>query len=72
MKNWRIGRIRALRARHADRAALVGRLRELGRNVGQVGFARAGAGRVAGLGHEALDDAVEDDAVVEAALGRGP
>ncbi len=65
----RIGRIRALRARHADGAALVGRGRELGRKVRQVGLARAGAGRVAGLGHEAVDDPVEGDTVVEAALG---
>ena len=31
-------------------------------------MARAGAGRVAGLGHEARDDAVEDDAVIETLL----
>ena len=32
--------------------------------------AHAGAGRVAALGHEAVDDAVEDDVVVKAFLGQ--
>ena len=46
-----------------------GSLREFGLEVGQVGAAGAGAGRVAALGHEAGDHAVEHDAVVEAAVG---
>ena len=43
-------------------------LGELGLDVGLVRAAHAGAGRVAGLGHEAVDHAVEDDAIVEAGL----
>ena len=42
---------------------------EFGLEVGQVGAADAGAGRIAALRHEAGDHAVEDDAVVEAAVG---
>ena len=38
---------------------------ELGLEVGQLGAAHAGAGRVARLGHEAADHAMEHDAVVE-------
>ena len=44
-------------------------VRELGLEVGEVGAAAAGAGRVAALRHEALDDAVEGRVVVEALLG---
>ena len=62
----RIRRIRRLRTGHAERADLVGRGRKFGGQVRQVGLAGAGAGRIAGLGHEAVDDAVKDDAVVEA------
>ena len=43
-----------------------GSVGELGRQVRLVGAAAAGAGRIAGLGHEARDHAMEDDAVVEA------
>lgn len=39
---------------------------ELGGQVRLVGAAGAGAGGVAALRHEAVDNAVEDDAVVEA------
>jgi hypothetical protein len=42
---------------------------ELRLEVGKLGAAAAGAGGVAALGHEAGDDAVEGDAVVEALLG---
>ena len=47
---------------------LNGVLRELGGNVRQVRAAHAGAGGIAGLRHEAGDDAVEHDAVIELAL----
>src|SRR6478672_7229409 len=42
---------------------------EFGLEVGQLGSARAGSGRVASLGHEAGDDAVKLHVVVEAAVG---
>ena len=45
---------------------------ELGLEVGLVGAAHAGAGRVAALGHEAVDHAVEDDIVVKALLRQLP
>ena len=63
-----IGRIRVARTRHAHRAAGEVRVREFVGNVGQVGAAGAGAGRIAGLRHEARNDAVEHDAVIELAL----
>ena len=43
--------------------------REFGLEVGQLGSAGAGAGRVAALSHEAGDHAVEHDTVVKAAVG---
>ena len=43
---------------------------EFGLEVGQIAAARAGAGGVAALCHEAEDHAVEHHAVVEAVLGR--
>ena len=43
-------------------------LAELGLQVGLLRAAAAGAGRVAALRHEAGDDTVEDDAVVEARI----
>src|SRR5262249_43381618 len=60
-----VARIGVLRPRHRHGAALMRfavklRLELLARAPG------AGAGRIAGLRHEAVDDAVEDDAVVEA------
>lgn len=42
---------------------------ELRLDVGQLGTAHAGAGRIAALRHEAGDDAVEHDAIVKAVLG---
>lgn len=41
---------------------------ELGTDVGQVRTARAAPGRVAALGHEARDHAVERHAVVKSAV----
>ena len=62
-----VGAVRVVRPRRADGAALEGRLvGELGRKVGIARAAGAGAGRIAGLRHEARDDAMEHDAVVEA------
>ena len=60
-----VGEVRALRARHRQRAAHVRLAVELGLQL-LARAAGAGAGRVAGLRHEAVDDAVEDDAVIEA------
>ena len=61
----RIGRIRALGARHRHGAAHMRLGVELGLEVRVLRSARAGAVRAAGLGHEAFDHAVKDDAVVE-------
>ena len=66
MKNWLLPLFGFGRARHGAAAAHV-RLRE--NSAGRFGSLRAagaGAGRVAALGHEALDDAVEGRAIVEA------
>jgi len=41
---------------------------ELGGKIGLVGAAHARAGRIAALGHEAVDHPVEDDIVVKAFL----
>ena len=74
----RVGGVRVLGARHRAGAAAVVHVGELGLQVRLVGAAHAGAGRVevravglaeldvAGLGHEAVDDAVEHDAVIGA------
>ena len=70
MKNWLLALLGSRRARHRAGAADVRLAREFGLEVGQVGAARAGPGRVAALGHEAGDHAVEGDAVVKAALGQ--
>ena len=61
-----VGAVRVLRARHRAGAADVRLVAELGLEVGKLAAAHAGAGRVAALGHEAGDHAVEHDAVVEA------
>src|SRR3546814_20163426 len=61
-----VGGVGALRAGHADHATLEGLRGELGRQVGQVGAAAPGAGRVAGLRHEAVDNSVDHAAGVEA------
>ena len=44
-------------------------LRKFRLDIGLLGAAHAGARRIAALRHEAGDDAVEDDAVVEALVG---
>src|SRR4051812_17267119 len=64
-----VGAVGVLRARHRRDSAHVRLAREFGREVGLVRSAHAAAGRVAALGHEAEDDAVEDHAVVKAFLG---
>ena len=66
MKNWLLALLGLCDARHGAHAAHVRLGVELGVEVAELGAAGAGAVRAAGLGHEALDDAVEDDAVVEA------
>ena len=67
MKNWLLALFGSDGARHAAGAAQEMPLGgELGRQVGQLAAAGAGAGRVAALRHEALDHAVERRAVVEA------
>ena len=70
MKNWLLALFGFCDARHRGGAADVRLAAELGLEVGLVRAARAGAGRVAALGHEAVDHAVEDDAVVKAFLGQ--
>ena len=62
----RVRRIGIVGARRADDAPAEIRVGELGLEVGQVGAAGPGAGRVAALRHEAVDDAVERRAVIEA------
>src|SRR5271155_1624634 len=57
----RIGRVRVARPRHADSAALEMRRAEFAGQIGEIGPARAGAGRIAGLRHEARNDPVKDD-----------
>ena len=59
MKNCELAEFGILGARHADDAALERLVGELGLQVGLFRAAHAGAGRVAGLRHEAVDDAVE-------------
>ena len=79
LRNWRVGEadeelavgaVRVLRAGGTHRAAHERLLVELGHDVALARAAGAGAGGIAGLGHEARDDAVEDDAVVEPSLGQ--
>src|SRR5215204_2926751 len=64
-----VGAVRVLGAGHRQGAAHVLLVREFGLQLG-AGAAGAGAGRVAGLRHETVDDAVERHAVVEAAPGQ--
>src|SRR5690606_20180593 len=61
-----VGRVRIVRPGHRADAAHMRLAAELGLQVGLVRTAAAGAGRIAALGHEAGDDAVEDDAVIKA------
>src|SRR3546814_15187092 len=67
-----VGAVGALRTRHRADAADMRFAAELGGQVGLVGAAHASAGRVAALRHEAVDDAVEDDAVVKLLPGVHP
>ena len=70
MKNWLLPELGSCERAMPTVPRLKGSWRELGRKVGLLGAAHAGAGRVARLGHEAVDHAVEDDAVIEAGLGQ--
>src|SRR5262249_2475728 len=64
-----VGAVGIVRARHSNTAALVLLLRELRRQVGELGAAGTGGGRIARLNHEPGDHPVKDDAVVEALRG---
>jgi hypothetical protein len=59
-----VGTVRVLRTGHRTGAPLVARIVELGRQI-LSRTAHAGAGGITGLRHEAVDHAVEDDAVIE-------
>ena len=48
----------------------MGGVAELGLDIGKLAAAHAGAGRVAALGHEAGNDAVEHHAVIESITGK--
>src|SRR6185312_8821621 len=64
-----IGGVRVLRARRTDGSALIRLLRKFGWQIGQFRSAHAGAGRIARLRHEAVDDAMPLEAIIKA-LGR--
>ncbi len=69
MKNWLFAVFGSLGARHADRPGHeFSVVREFRGRFGQTTATGARAGRVAALGHEAVDDAVEGRAVIEALL----
>src|SRR5690606_29932900 len=61
----RICGVRVLRTRHRAGAANMAHVRDLRLQVRLVRTAHAGSCRIAGLRHEAVDDAVEHDAVVK-------
>src|ERR1044072_2401788 len=61
--------VRIHRPRHRAGAADMRLAAELGLEVGLLRAAGAGAAGIAALRHEPVDHAVEDDAVVEAAIG---
>src|ERR1700704_5157916 len=61
----RVGRIYVLRARHGTGAAYMRLGIDLGLKIRILRAAGPGPARAAGLGHEARDHAVENDAVVE-------
>src|SRR4030095_16660586 len=63
-----VGAVRIAGARHGAGAADMRLARKLRVEIGEVASAAAGSGRVAALRHEARDDAVEQDAVIEAVL----
>src|SRR5690606_18725574 len=62
----RIGRVRVHRTSHRARATNMARRGKLCLEVRQLRAAGAGAGWVTRLRHEAIDHAVEDDAVIKA------
>jgi hypothetical protein len=64
-KKLRVGRIRVLRTGHGADAANMRFRIELGLDVGVGRTAHACAIRAAGLCHEAIDDAVKDDTIIE-------
>ena len=75
-----VRRIGRGRPGHADRAAIKGNRREFGGQIGAAGPAHArhgqisalfAVGDIAGLGHEAIDDPVKDDAVIGAFRSKG-
>ena len=68
MKNCELAEFGSLARAMPSVPRLNGVGRKLGLQIGKIGTARPGAGRIAGLGHEAGNDAMEDDAVVELAL----
>ena len=68
MKNWLSPQFGTLRPRHGHGAAQMRLLAELRFQL-LAGATHAGAGRIAGLGHEAVDDAMEHHAVIEALAG---
>jgi len=65
-----IGAVRVCGPGHAEDAALERRVAELGLDVGKVRTAHAGSGRIARLGHETVDHAMEDDAVIKTVPGQ--
>ena len=69
MKNWLLALFGSVGARHRHDAAHVRQAVEFGLEVGKLEPPRAGALGIAALGHEAGDDAVERQAVVEALRG---
>ena len=64
-----VGTVRTLGAGHAQRPAQEGRIGKLRLEV-LSGAPRAGAGRVPCLSHEAGDDTMEHDAVIESIRGK--
>ena len=69
MKNWLLA-LSGLCARAIETAPrLCGSAENSALMFGQVGAVIAGAGRVAALGHEAGDHAVEGNVVIKAAVG---
>src|SRR5688500_15752713 len=64
-----VGAVRVAGPRHRGGTADMGLAAELGAKVGLGRAAGAGAGRIAALRHEAVDDPVEGDAVVKPLFG---
>src|SRR5690606_31286115 len=66
-----VGTVRVLRASHSHYAALKVASRELRRQVGKIRTSHPGTCRIPSLSHEAVDNPVEDNPVVEAVPGEG-